>query len=91
VYASSTARPFELAFYGASIVSQPYQGIEEWFRVGKEITVVNSEKEAIEAYEWLLSDDEERMKMGERVRARALKDHTYQSRAKFVVESIKAG
>jgi len=37
VYASSTARPFELAGFGSCVVSQPYNGISEWFEPGKEI------------------------------------------------------
>lgn len=89
VYASATARPFELAAYGACIVSQPYNGIEEWFDVGRELVVVNSEDEAVEAYEWLLESDDERLQMGERARQRILKDHTYRNRAQTVVEMAK--
>lgn len=89
VYASATARPFELAAYGACIVSQPYSGIEEWFKVGKELIVVNSEDEAVETYEWLLSSEEERLKIGERARQRILKDHTYRHRAETIVTSVK--
>lgn len=89
VYASSTSRPFELAAYGACIVSQPYNGIEEWFEVGKEIFVVNSEEEAIENYKWLLDDEEEREKMGKRARERILNEHTFQHRAKELVRVIK--
>jgi len=89
VYASATARPFELAAYGACIVSQPYSGIEEWFKVGKELIVVNSEDEAVETYEWLLSSGEERLKIGERARQRILKDHTYRHRAETIISSVK--
>ena len=89
VYASSTSRPFELAAYGACIVSQPYNGIEEWFEVGKELFVVNSEEEAMETYKWLLDDEEEREKTGKRARERILKEHTFQHRAKELVKVIK--
>ena len=89
VYASATARPFELAAYGACIVSQPYNGIEEWFNVGRELVVVNSEDEAVELYEWLLESDDERLQMGERARQRVLKDHTYRNRAQTVVEMAR--
>lgn len=89
VYASATARPFELAAYGACTVSQPYSGIDEWFDVGKEIIVVNSEEEAIETYQWLLSDDEEREKIGERARERMLKEHTFRHRAETIIETYK--
>jgi hypothetical protein len=89
VYASSTARPFELAGYGSCIVSQPYNGIDEWFDVGKELIVVNSEEEAIENYKWLLDSDDERAQMGERARQRVLAEHTYRHRAQTIVGMIK--
>lgn len=88
IYGSSTARPFELASYGACIISQPYNGMEEWFKVGKELLVVNSEDEAVETYGWLLSNDEERARIGERARQRLLREHTYKHRARAIVESI---
>jgi len=81
VYASSTARPFELASFGSCIVSQPYNGIEEWFEIGKEILIVNSAEEAINAYSRLLSDPALREKLGAGARAKALKEHTYKKRA----------
>ncbi len=37
---SSTCRPFELASAGAAIVSNPHEGIEQWFEPGSEIIVV---------------------------------------------------
>ena len=40
VYASSTSRPFELAMSGATIVSNPHDGIERWFEPGRELLVV---------------------------------------------------
>jgi len=89
IYASSTSRPFELAAFGACIVSQPYKGIEEWFEVGKEIIVVNSEEEAIEVYKWLLANPEERRKIGKKARERVLKEHTFQHRAKELIRIIK--
>jgi spore maturation protein CgeB len=89
VYASSTARPFELAAFGACIVSQPYDGIEEWFDVGREIIVVKNEKEVLPVYRNLLDSDDEREKMGERARQRILKDHTYRHRAETVINTLK--
>src|SRR5581483_3779493 len=40
VFASSSARPFELASMGACIVSNPYLGVETWFEPGKEINEI---------------------------------------------------
>jgi hypothetical protein len=88
IYASSTARPFELAAFGACTVSQPYKGIEEWFEVGKEIIVVNSEEEAVEVYKWLLSKPGERRKVGKKARERVLKEHTFRHRAEELIRII---
>jgi spore maturation protein CgeB len=81
VYASSTSRPFELAAFGSCIVSQPYSGIDEWFKVGKEMLVVNSTEEAIETYKSLLSDETKREEMGKKARERVLREHTFKHRA----------
>lgn len=88
VYASSTTRLFELAAFGSCIVSQPYNGIEEWFEPGKEIFVVKSEEEAIESYKRLLSHNKEREIMGKQARERVLKEHTYQHRARQLVKIL---
>jgi len=88
IYASSTARPFELAACGACIVSQPYNGIEEWFDIGKEIIIVNNEKEIIETYMWLVGSSEDRQMIGERARKRILKDHTFCHRANEITRVL---
>ena len=89
VYASSSARPFELAAFGSCIVSNPYLGIEEWFEPGKELIIARNETEVVPIYQELMDSDNEREKMGERARARILKDHTYQNRAEELISVIK--
>ena len=71
------------------IVSAPYQGIEKWFDVGKEILIGNSSKECIEIYQTLLDDSELRNKMGEAAYSRVKKEHTARHRAKQIIEIIK--
>ncbi|MGB4429355.1 MAG: glycosyltransferase [Thermacetogeniaceae bacterium] len=88
VYASATARIFELAGYGACIVSQPYNGIEEWFEPGKEVIVVNSEEEAVDTYKRLLGDEKERESIASRARERVLKEHTYRERAERLLKKL---
>lgn len=88
VFASSTARPFELAGFGACIVSQPYSGIEEWFDIGKEIIVVNDEEEAMSAYCNLIERPDDALAMGELARTRVLRDHTYTNRAEIICERL---
>ncbi len=89
VYASSTSRPFELAAFGSCIVSQPYNGIEEWFEVGKELLVVNNEGEAIETYRRLLGDAREREGVGNKARERVLREHTFKHRAIELTDIIQ--
>jgi len=91
VYASSSARPFELAAMGCCIVSNPYEGVEEWFEPGKELFVVHGEEEGADIYRRLLSDDKMRREAGQAARARVLKEHTYRHRAvqlKNIISSL---
>jgi glycosyltransferase involved in cell wall biosynthesis len=89
VYASSTARPFELAAFGACMVSQPYNGIEEWFEPGKEIIVLKETDNIEEIYSQLLSSPDQRMKIGEKAREKILQSHTYNHRAQDITQSIR--
>ncbi len=91
VAGSSTARPFELAGFGACMVSQPYNGIDEWFEIGREIEVVADTEDAIETYEWLLDDPEERLIRGERARERVCRDHTFHQRADAIYQQLSKG
>ena len=88
VYASSTSRPFELAALGCCIVSNPYEGIEEWFEPQKELFVVHDAQEATELYRWLLTHDDERRRVGERARQRVIAEHTFQHRARELVHIL---
>ena len=89
VYGSSSSRPFELSSMGCCIVSNPYLGIEEWFEPGKELFVVNSREEALDRYRYLLTHDTERQAIGQAARTRVLKEHTFQHRARQLVEIMQ--
>ncbi len=91
VYASATARPFELAAFGACIVSQPYEGIEEWFDVGKELLIARSAHEAKEIYRSLIDDEHTASDFGLHARERILQDHTFHHRAREVTAAVRAG
>ncbi len=88
VRGSSSARPFELAACGAAIVSNPYDGLEQWFDPGSELRVVSSADEAVEAYEELLADPGAAEEMGKRARERALSEHTYAQRARRLLDLV---
>jgi glycosyltransferase involved in cell wall biosynthesis len=88
---SSTARPFELASSGAAIVSNPYEGVERWFEPGRELLVVSSAEEAVEAYADLLDDPGAAEALGARARERVLDEHTYVHRARRLLGLIGVG
>src|SRR3954471_537828 len=88
VYASSSARPFELASCGAAIVANPYEGIERWFDPGSELLVVHDASEAASAYRDLLDDPGQAEELGRRARERVLDEHTYRHRARRLLELV---
>jgi glycosyltransferase involved in cell wall biosynthesis len=90
VYASSNARPFELAALGCAVVSNPYLGIEEWFEPGRDLQVVHSSDEAVAAYRELLTHPSHRAELGAHARRRLLSEHTYRHRATQLLEFIGA-
>ncbi|MBL8166497.1 MAG: glycosyltransferase, partial [Anaerolineae bacterium] len=89
VYASSSSRPFELSSMGCCIVANPYEGLDEWFEPGKELFIVGSREEAIERYRYLLAHDTERLAVGAAARERVLKEHTFQHRARQLIEIMR--
>ena len=88
-YASSTARIFELASMECCIVSNPCNGIEEWFEPGKELFIADDLEEAVELYKWLIPADELRHKVGIAARKRVLEEHTYRHRAEDFIKILK--
>jgi glycosyltransferase involved in cell wall biosynthesis len=88
VYASSTARPFELAALGCAVVSNPYAGLSEWFEPGHEVLVVTSTSEAADVYRQLLRDASARRELGARARRRLLAEHTYAHRATTLLQAL---
>jgi spore maturation protein CgeB len=91
VFASSSARPFELAAAAATMVSNPYEGIERWFEPGEELLVVHDAEEALRAYRELLDDPGQAEAMGARARERVLDEHTYAHRAKQLLSLVGLG
>lgn len=76
---SPSVRLFEAAGCAACIVSDRWQGLDEVFEIGREVLVVGDEEEMVGL---LLGLEPERLlAIGERARARALRDHTYTVRA----------
>jgi spore maturation protein CgeB len=53
------------------------------------LIVIHSAEEAIERYRWLLNHETERRKMGQAARERFLQEHTFQHRARQLVNTIQ--
>jgi spore maturation protein CgeB len=91
VYASSTARLFELAASGAAIVSNPYNGVDRWFEPGRELLIASDTGEAVEAYRALLDDPGAAAELGRQARERVLEEHTYAARARQLLDLVGVG
>ena len=79
---SPPTRVFEAAGAGACLITDAWTGIETFFTPGTEILVASSAEEVVQA---LRSTEASRAaKIGERMRARALAEHTYAQRARQV-------
>ena len=76
---SPPTRIFEAAGAGACLITDSWNGISQFFEPGQEILVASSGEDVISH---LVSADERRARhIGEAMRRRALRDHTYQQRA----------
>jgi spore maturation protein CgeB len=76
---SPPTRIFEAAGAAACLITDAWNGISQFFEPGKEILVASSGEDVVAH---LSSTDEHRAKhIGEAMRRRALRDHTYQQRA----------
>ena len=88
---SPPTRVFEAAGAGACLITDRWAGIETFFEPGKEILVASGPQDLVR-YLRNVSPVEAR-KMGQNMRARALREHTYALRAKqfeAIVEMAQA-
>jgi spore maturation protein CgeB len=78
-----SARLFEAAACGAPVVTDAWAGIERFFEPDKEILVMKSADDVMRA---LSLTESERARVAAAARARALREHTAQSRARELVD-----
>jgi hypothetical protein len=81
-----TAKTFELAACGTAMVHNDCVGLPEAFEAGREIEVFVTPRQAREAVQRLLDDENRRKAMGEACRARLLAQHTWGHRVKRMFE-----
>lgn len=85
---SPPTRVFEAAGAAACLITDHWRGVEIFFEPGAEILVAG---DAAGIVQLLRSTPQERARqIGERMRQRALRDHTYESRAKRVNQILSA-
>lgn len=84
---SPPTRVFEAAGAGACLITDHWTGVEQFFDPDTEILVAN---DALAVVQHLRSTSAEKARsMGVSMRARALRDHTYQARAQKVNEILQ--
>jgi spore maturation protein CgeB len=89
---SPPTRVFEAAGAGACLITDRWVGIEQFFAPGREILVAGNAEEIVS---WLRDTSAAKAKeIGQNMRVRALRDHTYELRAKEVdaiIANVPAG
>lgn len=83
---SPPTRVFEAAGAGACLITDAWAGIDSFFEPGKEILVANSAEEIVALLR--NTTPEQVREVGDAMRRRALRDHTYAQRADQVSEIL---
>ncbi len=76
---SPPTRIFEVAGAGACLLCDDWPGVDDCFEPGRELLIVHSAQEVVDALEKY--DPAARKRFGHALRVRALRDHTYARRA----------
>ena len=76
---SPSVRLFEAAACGVPVISDPWPGLEELFRPGREILVAHGSEDVVRFLRE--TGEDERRAIGERARRRVLAEHTAERRA----------
>lgn len=84
---SPPTRVFEAAGAGACLITDAWTGIDTFFEPGKEILVANSAQDIVSLLR--KTSASQAREIGEAMRRRALRDHTYAQRAEKVSELLK--
>ncbi len=84
---SPSVRLFEAAGCATCVVSDRWEGMEEVFEPGREILVASDKREMVDLLERL--EPEEAQQIGERAHLRAMRDHTYEVRARQFLDLVK--
>jgi spore maturation protein CgeB len=81
-------RTFEATGCGSFLLTDKPQGLEDFFKIGKELVCYENLKELIELIEFYLENDKEREKIAREGQKRAYGDHTTIHRMKKIILTI---
>lgn len=79
---SPPTRVFEAAGAGVCLITDDWAGVDTFFRAGEEILVASSAEDIVHLLRSI--DSAESRAIGQKMRSRALRDHTYSLRARQV-------
>jgi len=83
-----TCRPFEVAACGGFCLSEPKKDLQAFFVPGEEIVTFDGPADLREKAAYYLAHEDERRAIAERARARVLREHTYEHRARQVAAAV---
>lgn len=83
-------RVFEIAAAGAFQLCDPCIGLDRFFDFERELPVYRNLRELRDRIDYFLAHPAERKAIAEAARARALKDHTYENRARKMLDFLIA-
>ena len=85
---SPPTRVFEAAGAGACLITDSWEGVEEFFEPGREILLASNAEDIVRHLREISS--EQAASIGKAMRARALRNHTYSIRAQHVDDILQA-
>jgi spore maturation protein CgeB len=82
------ARVFDIPACRGFLLTEDAPGLDQYYRIGKEIEAFTTIDEAVEKIGYYLDDEEARRSIAEAGYRRTLSEHTYQSRFKRLFEDM---
>jgi spore maturation protein CgeB len=82
-------RTFEVPACQGFLLTDKVEGIDKYYKVGKEIVCYNDTKELVELVKYYLHMDEERKEVSSRGYERSIAEHTYEKRMNQLLSIIR--
>jgi hypothetical protein len=86
-----TCRPFEVAACGGFCLSEPKKDLSTFFTPGEDIVTFEDDADLRRQAAYYLGHEDERRAMAARARARVLREHTYEHRAREIAAALGMG